>query len=222
MTTLEKKTIIFDCDGVILDSNQLKSSAFQLTLEQMQEPAELIIEFIDYHKRHGGVSRFEKFKYYYTQLRALSNPTQQVNEAVERYGVIVQEALAICPIIPGIDHFLTSLQKRYRVFLISGGAEDELRIIFAQRRLAVFFENIYGSPRNKFEILSALKEQGALNKPLFYFGDSEMDQSAADQFGFEFVFVYGASEWKTGIDNKEQLGCPIIANFNDPTLATLI
>ena len=53
---------IFDCDGVILDSNNLKSRAYAEALTA--EPLELVLEFVEYHKENGGISRYEKFKYY--------------------------------------------------------------------------------------------------------------------------------------------------------------
>ena len=51
---------IFDCDGVILDSNILKSEAFEhaLTLEDKSDVERLI----QYHKDNGGISRYEKFR----------------------------------------------------------------------------------------------------------------------------------------------------------------
>ena len=57
---------IFDCDGVILESNKLKSDAFSEALPN--EPSHLVEEFISYHKNNGGVSRYEKFKYYFEIL----------------------------------------------------------------------------------------------------------------------------------------------------------
>jgi len=54
--------LIFDCDGVILDSNRLKSQAFADAL--LDEPPERIKAFVRYHKQHGGISRYEKFRYF--------------------------------------------------------------------------------------------------------------------------------------------------------------
>ena len=56
----EYEYFFFDCDGVILDSNKLKSSAFAESL--VDEPSSLIANFIEYHKKNGGISRYEKFR----------------------------------------------------------------------------------------------------------------------------------------------------------------
>ena len=60
------KTIIFDCDGVILNSNKLKTEAFKETLSNYKK--ELVDEFISYHESNGGISRYEKIRYFVEEL----------------------------------------------------------------------------------------------------------------------------------------------------------
>ena len=48
---------VFDCDGVILDSNLLKTIAFSKSLPEYPEK---VSKFIDYHKANGGISRYKK------------------------------------------------------------------------------------------------------------------------------------------------------------------
>ena len=45
---------VFDCDGVILDSNQIKSEAFAYALPD--DPPELVKNFVQYHKENWGGS----------------------------------------------------------------------------------------------------------------------------------------------------------------------
>ena len=54
---------IFDCDGVILNSNSIKNFAFRLTLKN--ENKDLVDSFIKYHKENGGISRYEKFQHFF-------------------------------------------------------------------------------------------------------------------------------------------------------------
>ena len=58
---------IFDCDGVILNSNNLKSKTFAEALAG--EPPDLVAEFVEYHKNNGGISRYKKFWYYYKTMK---------------------------------------------------------------------------------------------------------------------------------------------------------
>ena len=58
----EKVIFIFDFDGVIAESVSAKTDAFR----EMYLPygEEIANQVVDYHINHGGVSRFEKFKYW--------------------------------------------------------------------------------------------------------------------------------------------------------------
>ena len=53
------RTIIFDCDGVILDSNELKTDSFIQLLDN--QPKKVINTFISYHKKNGGITAKLKF-----------------------------------------------------------------------------------------------------------------------------------------------------------------
>ena len=56
------RTIIFDCDGVILDSNKVKSSAFyEVALVYGEEAANALVK---YNSENGGISRFKKFEHF--------------------------------------------------------------------------------------------------------------------------------------------------------------
>ena len=49
--------IIFDCDGVLLNSNEIKSNAFYKTALQYGEAEAL--KLVDYHIKNGGVARYK-------------------------------------------------------------------------------------------------------------------------------------------------------------------
>ena len=61
----------FDCDGVILNSNKVKSEAFALALEG--ESPELVRKFVQYHQKNGGISRFVKFEYFFKHIKKQLN-----------------------------------------------------------------------------------------------------------------------------------------------------
>ncbi len=209
----KKGTIIFDCDGVILNSNSLKTDAFRLTLAE--EPEGRVKEFIEYHKKFGGVSRYKKFNHYFTRINKTRNPDEHIKKAVTYYGDIVQKMLLECDTIPGILEYLGQIQNDYDIYVVSGGAQVELRDVFRQRGLSKYFSNIFGSPQDKNEILTNLKTQGKLSTPCYYFGDSELDKQMADHFGFDFIFVYGESEWSSAKQKINSLEYQCIKDFRE-------
>ncbi len=56
MTLADYSTLIFDCDGVILDSNRVKTAAF---FSAASPYGELVAaKLVEHHVAHGGVSRY--------------------------------------------------------------------------------------------------------------------------------------------------------------------
>ena len=60
------KVILFDFDGVILDSMPIRDYGFRKIFEKY--PDELVENFIKYHRKNGGLSRFHKIEYFYKTL----------------------------------------------------------------------------------------------------------------------------------------------------------
>ena len=51
------KTLVFDCDGVVLNSNSVKTSAFYKAALAYGEVAATAL--VEYHVANGGVSRYK-------------------------------------------------------------------------------------------------------------------------------------------------------------------
>ena len=65
--------LFFDCDGVILDSNSIKTKAFRETLNNEKE--ELVDLFIDYHQKNQGIDRFKKLDFFFNEIKKLYQKT---------------------------------------------------------------------------------------------------------------------------------------------------
>lgn len=186
---------VFDCDGVILDSNSLKSRAFYDVARPFgEEQAE---RFVEYHRLRGGISRQEKFKYFVAEILAVDTPDREPLEIelVEAYARICRDGLQKCSMIPGVQAFLASLPSSVRNYVVSGGAQTEVRQALKERQLDQFFSLILGNPSSKRENMQQLFDGGALKGRGAYFGDARLDMELAQQFDLDFVFVSGASEW---------------------------
>ena len=189
---------VFDCDGVILDSNRLKTEAFARALEGDSE--KYVDKMIAYHKANGGVSRYKKFRYYFQEINPHEDVEKNAKEAITRFAEIVQKGLIKCNHIPGVLDFINDVKKKgLSLFVVSGSDGEELREVFNKRKIDSLFSAIYGSPPTKTENMKKVKSQvGAQTKGIF-FGDSRSDMEAAEGFGLDFIFVSGASEWSEGV-----------------------
>ncbi len=188
---------VFDCDGVILCSNQMKSDAFALALDG--EKDEDISAFIHYHRVNGGISRYQKFSYYFEKMVPRHNAQEYIKNALLKYASIVKQGLVECQLVPGVRQFLTILKDRGVACAVnSGGDEHEINMVFEQRGLDHYFQYIYGSPCTKRENMLRLYEAGFMSKSGIMFGDSKSDWDAACDAGLDFIFVAHESEWEEG------------------------
>lgn len=192
------KTFLFDCDGVVLNSNKVKTEAFyDVTLSFGDELAQ---KFVEYHTANGGVSRYIKFQYFITDI--LKQPIEKglLNKLLEDYALVVKNGLMSCDVTPGLEK-LRELTPHANWLIVSGGDQNELREVFAQRNLDYMFNGgIYGSPDNKDTILAREQENGNISQPALFLGDSKYDFKAADRAGLDFVFL---NEWSEVVDWEE-------------------
>lgn len=189
----------FDCDGVLLDSNGLKTSAFYRVTEAYGAHAANAL--VEYHVAHGGMSRYQKFDYFLRSIVKKASYQREYEQLVQAYATVVRRGLCECPEVPGARTFLADLHRHgnARLFVISGGDQDELRWVLQQRGLHTYFENIWGSPTSKTENMEHLCQRIQWNPSLcsgVVIGDSRIDYEMARAKGFDFVMVYGCTEWR--------------------------
>jgi len=204
----EYNQIVFDCDGVILDSNEIKSKAF---LESLSGEDELMLQsFLEYHMANGGISRFVKFEYFFKNIKQQKDYQKDLNDALKRYSKLSFERLLSSGEIKGVRGVLEFLSSQnIDCFVVSGGEQGEVRAVLERKGLSQYFREIFGSPIKKENHLSNLHLDKAL-----YFGDAKSDYTAAMKFNMDFVYIDGASDWKDGVDFCKSRGVNIFKDFS--------
>jgi phosphoglycolate phosphatase-like HAD superfamily hydrolase len=187
-------TLVFDCDGVILNSNRIKTDAFRsVALRYGPDVAEALVQF---HVQHGGVSRYRKFKHLLVNILGNVGGEKEVQTLASAYGECVYNELLQCDIAPGL-HELRKATADQAWMVVSGGDEAELRSVFAARGLDTLFDRgIHGSPATKDVILQRELSSANLMLPALFVGDSRYDHEAAQRAGLQFVFAHGWSEFR--------------------------
>lgn len=204
-------TLIFDCDGVVLDSNKVKTNAFyNAALPYGVEAAETLV---DHHRKNGGISRYIKFEYFLQEIVGAEVEQASLNKLLDDYARDVREGLLSCEVSPGLDELRQSTQSRW--LIVSGGDQNELRDIFAQRNLAGNFNGgVFGSPDKKEHILSRELSRGNIQFPALFIGDSKYDHQAADSVNMDFVFVHDWTEVKDWREYCEENELDFINNLS--------
>jgi phosphoglycolate phosphatase-like HAD superfamily hydrolase len=207
------KTLVFDCDGVILDSNRIKTEAFSHVA--MQFGADAAEQLVRFHVQNGGVSRYRKFEYLIVNILHRAKDAKVIEELAKQYGQRVCEQLLLCPITPRL-HELRNATLHTNWMVVSGGDQAELHYIFAERGLTPLFNRgIYGSPATKDEILSREIAAGHLQLPALFLGDSRYDHEAAKLAGLDFIFIYEWTEFNNWQDYCRKNEIPLLNGIAD-------
>lgn len=183
------KAFFFDFDGVIVDSIHIKTEAFGELFRRYGNKIKRKV--MDYHCNNGGVSRYEKFRYYYKHL--LKKP---INEGMLRqldreYSGLVFSKVIGAAYIKGVEKFIKELNRRGKLcFVISATPQKEIRRIVKTRNLKYFFKDTVGSPKDKTSNLKWLLRKYRIDPAdAVYFGDAKSDYEAARSEGVDFVGV---------------------------------
>ena len=159
------KNIFFDFDGVIADSVNIKTEAF----EQIYLPHgwEIACKVVKHHRENGGMSRFEKFKFYHKEFLGINLSNYEINKLAIRFSLLVKEGVISAPEVKGSSKFLHEFENKLCMFIITGTPTEESVEICISRGIFDCFKGIYGSPQKKgFWAEKILKELAGSEKML--------------------------------------------------------
>ncbi len=169
--------VVFDFDGVIVESGDIKTDAFVELFADRPEHFEAIRT---HHLANVGISRYEKFRWIYANLFHEPLSDEQSAELGERFSALVLDKVLASPFVPGALEVLQELHGRLPLYVASGTPEPELLHIVAARELAGFFEGVHGSPTNKADVLRRVAARHELAPAeVLMVGDGESDHRAA-------------------------------------------
>jgi phosphoglycolate phosphatase-like HAD superfamily hydrolase len=177
--------IVFDLDGVILESVDLKAQAFRRLFAAYPQHVDDIVRV---HLENGGLSRYEKLRRIYRDYLRLPLTDAETARLDAEYRALVADDMERCPFVAGADAFIRRHAPAYPLFIASGTPEEELRALIDARGLRACFSGVYGSPRTKTTLLAAIVDELAVPaERLVFIGDTIQDYEAAAATGVRFV-----------------------------------
>ena len=178
--------IIFDFDGVLVESNEIRFNGFRKLFRDY--PKGQVEQLVNYSKANGGVSRYKKIEFFFNTIRKESISLKSVNHWANQFSELVTEDILEARPVEGSLEFLEKYFNQFDFAIISGSDQKELREICKRRGIDSFFKVILGSPTEKKDniatLLSDLKWER--NKSL-YIGDSNNDLEAAKANNIDFI-----------------------------------
>jgi HAD superfamily hydrolase (TIGR01549 family) len=200
-------TILWDFDGVLMDSMPVRDRGFEMVLASY--PRQEVEQLLTYHRQNGGLSRYVKFRYFFEKIRRESITEAAVGKLAEEFSQVMRrELLNKELLIEESVAFVKKNHQHYKMHVVSGSDQNELRYLCRELELDTYFISIHGSPTPKKQLVATLMQQ--FNYPAstaVFIGDSKNDWEAATAHAIDFV----------GFNNPEliALGVGYVHAYND-------
>jgi phosphoglycolate phosphatase-like HAD superfamily hydrolase len=177
---------VFDFDGVILESADVKTNAF-VDLFAEHGP-DIVAGVRAHHLANLGISRFKKFAWIYENLLGRVISSSESEELGRRFGDLALTRVLEAPFVPGAREALVELDGALPMFVASGTPQEELDLIVDRRGLRSHFREVWGAPAEKPAILRDLMSRHGLRPDeIVFVGDGMSDYKAARAVEVQFL-----------------------------------
>lgn len=181
-----KKIILWDFDGVILDSLKIRDWGFREIFRRYNPT--LVEQFIRYHRENGGLSRYIKIRYFFEEILVETIQEDVVLDYASKFSKLMKDKLTNREnLIPSTMQFIKKNHQKLSFHIISASDQDELRYLAKCLDLEKYFISIHGSPTPKETLIAdLLVENRYYNDEVCMIGDSINDYNAAKQNKISF------------------------------------
>jgi len=202
--TNKYQNILFDNDGVLINSNFLKEKNISIVVNKYSDKS-TTADFVKYFVRYNGIPREKKIKNFFSE---------QISEKIlTDYNELNLKTLYSAELIEGVEKLLELLSDQHNsLHVLSGGDENEVKGILKHKQILNYFKQVKGGPNTKAENLKSMN----LNGKCLFFGDSIVDYNLAIDHAMDFIFVFGYTsfkEWELFFRNKKHISC--IKNYTE-------
>ena len=181
------KIIFWDFDGVILNSNEVRDSGFEIVLKDF--PKNQVELLLNYHRQNGGLSRYVKFRHFFEVIRGEKVSKDKIRTYAQLFSDIMLNQLKNKDLlIKDSLKFIKENKDKYIMHIVSGSDGDELNVLCQALDIDDFFKTINGSPTLKNDLVKNILNEYAYNpKQCILIGDSVNDYDAAINNNIKFL-----------------------------------
>jgi phosphoglycolate phosphatase-like HAD superfamily hydrolase len=178
------EAVFWDFDGVIKDSVEVKSIAFEKLFSIYGH--QISTKVREHHEQNIGISRFEKIPLYMSWSDELITD-KSVQEFCNKFSLLVKRAVIDSPWVPGFLEVIESAHCSSKHILVTSTPEEEIEYILDKLGIASFFYKVYGSPvLKKDAIFIELRNLSIKSENAILIGDSLNDYEAARSNNLKF------------------------------------
>ena len=180
------KAVIFDFDGVLVESVDIKTKAFAGLFEH--EGEDIVKKVISYHLNNAGVSRYEKFRYIYKEILKRFLSDEEFEMLCKKFAGGVMGGVIKAPYVEGAKEFLGEYFQDYKCFIVSATPQEEIEEIIQKRHIRHFFKAVYGAPAKKNDAVKTILVKENIDPcNAVYVGDAMIDYLAAKENRVAFI-----------------------------------
>ena len=100
---MQFKNLIFDFDGVLDESNDIRIEGFRRLFQDY--PENEVSQLMPYVEKNGGISRYVKIRYFFEVIRRESLEIEDLQSLANRYSKLVKEKIIQAESVIGSGFF---------------------------------------------------------------------------------------------------------------------
>lgn len=181
------RVVVFDFDGVILESVPVKEQAiFDLFLD-LDAKLEERRRVLELHRETSGIGRRDRVRLLLTEALRRNATKEVVDSLLHKFAKLIWNGLLACPEVPGIRDFLDSVADM-PCYVVSASPHEELRAVARARDFHRYFIDLLGMPPAKTDSLNKIAaRENVPSESILFIGDKISDYKAAQNVGTLFL-----------------------------------
>ena len=180
--------VIFDFDGTLVDSNDIKRKSFYSVTKDIAGAGNLLDKILS--TPESG-DRYDIFETLSKELKLVNNIIVDPSKLSNLYTELCEYEISRAPEIEEVSKTINELKKTdIKLFISSATPENTLKRIIEMRKWNEMFDMVLGSPDSKIDhVAKILKDNNLTVSDILYVGDSEVDKNTALKIGCKFIGI---------------------------------
>ena len=181
------KCAIFDFDGTLVDSNDIKFNAFFKVTRHIPNSKKILEKVLQ--KQIGD--RYAIFSYFAHEMHSEYGISVNAEKLCDEFTLFCEEEVSKSPYKDGFEESLKKLKlMNIKLFVSSATPQETLNNILIRRGVSQLFDGIFGTPDSKELHIEKVKQLLSFSSSeILYIGDSEPDRLAAFNSNCHFIGI---------------------------------